>query len=262
MSNLRCGHCWLGSREATTDRHRARAEPSDAASSSSAAAPIRRRMSAAPEAAAMIAFVRSRWFATGAFGGGPPAGRPAAFRGWDAGATVVASSSAGLAPDSWAAVVAPADVPMTRSASVTSTPASRRPPMTPTSHALPVDPPPPRTNARPRAGSVSSSWRPTCSECVESTIARTLAPGNPAPNTFLSFPTWPSHPNGTRFTGAHSTSPAVWSLRLPRQPMPPTGAVGGLALAGSTVEGTPRHHGRRRRCRPGRRSLRSVATTP
>ena len=48
----------------------------------------------------------------------------------------------------WAAAVDPADVPMIRSASVTSIPASNRPAMTPITQALPADPPPPRTNAR------------------------------------------------------------------------------------------------------------------
>src|SRR5215469_12648221 len=48
----------------------------------------------------------------------------------------------------WAATVDPADVPMTRSASVTSTPASDRPAMRPSSHALPAAPPPARTKAR------------------------------------------------------------------------------------------------------------------
>ena len=40
---------------------------------------------------------------------------------------VAASSSAGVALVIWAAAVDPADVPMIRSASVTSTPASNRP---------------------------------------------------------------------------------------------------------------------------------------
>jgi len=48
----------------------------------------------------------------------------------------------------WAAAVDPADVPMIRSASVTSSPASSRPATTPISHALPADPPPWRTSAR------------------------------------------------------------------------------------------------------------------
>src|SRR4051794_35883263 len=66
---------------------------------------------------------------------------------------MAARSSVGVAPASWAAAVEPADVPMVRSAVVTSSPASKRPAMTPISHALPVDPPPPRTNARsPAAG--------------------------------------------------------------------------------------------------------------
>jgi hypothetical protein len=59
-----------------------------------------------------------------------------------------ASSWAGLALLIWAATVDPADVPMIRSASVTSSPASNRPAMTPISHALPADPPPPKTSAR------------------------------------------------------------------------------------------------------------------
>src|SRR4029077_5757564 len=61
---------------------------------------------------------------------------------------VAANSSVGLAPAIWAAAVEPADVPMVRSAVVTSSPASNRPATTPISHALPVDPPPPRTKAR------------------------------------------------------------------------------------------------------------------
>src|SRR5829696_1328303 len=59
-----------------------------------------------------------------------------------------ASSWVGLALAIWAAAVDPADVPMIRSASVTSNPASNRPAMTPINHAWPADPPPPRTNAR------------------------------------------------------------------------------------------------------------------
>jgi tRNA-Thr(GGU) m(6)t(6)A37 methyltransferase TsaA len=48
--------------------------------------------------------------------------------------------------------VDPAEVPTIRSASVTSSPASSRPAMTPINQALPVDPPPPRTSARSPAG--------------------------------------------------------------------------------------------------------------
>src|SRR3954447_8507192 len=48
----------------------------------------------------------------------------------------------------WAATVDPADVPMMRSASVTSTPASDSPLMRPSSHALPAAPAPARTKAR------------------------------------------------------------------------------------------------------------------
>src|SRR6185436_7649926 len=61
---------------------------------------------------------------------------------------MAASSSVGAVPAIWAAAVDPADVPMTRSASVTSSPPSNSPAITPISHALPVDPPPPRTKAR------------------------------------------------------------------------------------------------------------------
>src|SRR5580700_1646211 len=62
---------------------------------------------------------------------------------------MAAYSSAGRVPlVIWAATVDPADVPMMRSASVTSTPASDRPAMRPSSHALPAAPPPARTKAR------------------------------------------------------------------------------------------------------------------
>src|ERR1035438_2650754 len=61
---------------------------------------------------------------------------------------MLASSWVGAALVIWTAAVDPADVPMIRSASVTSNPASNRPAMTPINHALPADPPPPRTNAR------------------------------------------------------------------------------------------------------------------
>src|SRR5580692_5603614 len=62
---------------------------------------------------------------------------------------MAAYSSAGLFPlVIWAATVDPADVPMMRSAAVTSTPASDRPAMRPSSHALPAAPPPARTRAR------------------------------------------------------------------------------------------------------------------
>src|SRR3954463_9500621 len=61
---------------------------------------------------------------------------------------MAAYSSAGRVPlVIWAATVDPADVPMMRSASVRSTPASDRPAMRPSSHALPAAPPPARTRA-------------------------------------------------------------------------------------------------------------------
>jgi hypothetical protein len=65
------------------------------------------------------------------------------------------SSWVGPALVIWAAAVDPADVPMIRSAKVTSKPASNRPAMTPISHALPADPPPPRTNAVPVGAEMS-----------------------------------------------------------------------------------------------------------
>src|SRR5690349_13727130 len=68
--------------------------------------------------------------------------------GEDAWARIAARSSVGRAALIWAATVDPADVPMIRSASVTSAPASNRPARTPISQALPAAPPPPRTNAR------------------------------------------------------------------------------------------------------------------
>src|SRR5580704_9514478 len=62
---------------------------------------------------------------------------------------MAAYSSAGPVPlVIWAATVDPADVPMMRSASVTSIPASDRPAMRPSTHALPAAPPPARTKAR------------------------------------------------------------------------------------------------------------------
>ena len=115
---------------------------------SSAAAPILRRMSAASSAEAMILLVLSRWSATGLIGARPRSDPTGPVRCWGAAARMAASSSVGVAPAIWAAAVEPADVPMVRSAVVTSSPASNRPAMTPISHALPVDPPPPRTNAR------------------------------------------------------------------------------------------------------------------
>ena len=76
---------------------------------------------------------------------------------------MAAYSSAGRVPlVIWAATVDPADVPMTRSASVTSTPASDRPAMRPSSHALPAAPPPARTKARllelPACAAASACW--------------------------------------------------------------------------------------------------------
>src|SRR5215211_209413 len=62
---------------------------------------------------------------------------------------MAAYSSAGRVPlVIWAATVDPADFPMIRSASVRSTPASDRPAMRPSSHALPAAPAPARTKAR------------------------------------------------------------------------------------------------------------------
>src|SRR3954447_17931364 len=143
-----CGQCWLGSRAATVARQCGCLEPSDAAPMSSASAPSLRRMSAASVAAAMISLVLRMWSATEPTGTRPRSDRTWPVGCWGAAARMSASSSAGVALVIWAAAVDPADVPMIRSVSVTSNPASYRPAMTPTNHALPADPPPPRTNAR------------------------------------------------------------------------------------------------------------------
>src|SRR6478735_9922723 len=75
---------------------------------------------------------------------------------------MAAYKSAGPAPlVIWAATVEPAEVPMTRSASVTSMPASTSPAMRPSSQALPAAPPPARTSAR----SVEWPDRPAGSTC-------------------------------------------------------------------------------------------------
>ena len=139
-------------------RHCVCQEPSDAASMSSAAAPILRRMSAAFSAEAMILLVLSMWSATGPVGTRPRSEPTGPVRCWGAAARMAASSSVGVAPAIWAAAVEPADVPMVRSAVVTSSPASNRPAMTPISHALPVDPPPPRTKARSPEERCRCSW--------------------------------------------------------------------------------------------------------
>ena len=153
MSTVRCGQLWLGRRAATVARHCACHEPSDSASMSRAAAPILRRMSAISPLEAMILLILSRWSVTGLFGTRPRSDPTGPGRCWGAAPRVAASSSAGVAPAIWAAAVEPAEVPMVRSAVVTSSPASSRPAMMPISHALPVDPPPPRTSARSRCGS-------------------------------------------------------------------------------------------------------------
>ena len=92
---------------------------------------------------------------TGLVGTRPRSAPAGPVRGGGAAARTSAKSSAGSALVIWAAAVDPADVPMIRSASVTSIPAAQRPATTPISHALPVDPPPPRTNARPLGRSAS-----------------------------------------------------------------------------------------------------------
>src|SRR4051794_8880750 len=58
------------------------------------------------------------------------------------------SSAGGVPLVTWAATVEPADVPIMRSAPVTSTPACARPAIRPSSQALPAAPPPARTRAR------------------------------------------------------------------------------------------------------------------
>src|ERR1700761_2491866 len=105
-------------------------------------------MSAASSAAAMIRLVISMWFAMGRMGTGPAPDRAGPVRCWGAAGRMPASSSAGGELVIWAAAVDPADVPMIRSAPVTSSPASDRPAMTPIPQALPAEPPPWRTSAR------------------------------------------------------------------------------------------------------------------
>ncbi len=108
-----------------------------------------------------------------AFGARPPPAPAGPVRGRGAAARMLASSSAGWVPlVIWAAAVDPADVPMIRSASVTSSPASNRPAMTPISHALPADPPPPRTSAR----SPAARERPEASACWPA-LGRSPCPG-------------------------------------------------------------------------------------
>src|SRR4051812_11786029 len=120
-------------------------------------------MSAASSAAAMIAPVLSMRSDAAPFRPRPRSDRSGPVGGWGAAARMSASSSLGwISLVIWAAAVEPADVPMVRSASVTSNPASNRPAMTPISHALPVDPAPPRTKARlpaARARLMASTWR-------------------------------------------------------------------------------------------------------
>ncbi len=111
----------------------------------------------------MISLVLRIWSATGPMGTRPPSDPTGPVRCWGAAERMSASSRVGLALVIWAAAVDPADVPMIKSASVTSNPASNRPAMTPINHALPADPPPPRTNAR------SSATR---SRVVASTCSR------------------------------------------------------------------------------------------
>ena len=86
----------------------------------------------------MIAYSFARWSFIGRLGPPVRAGT---------GAMDAANSSGGAARASWAAAVEPADVPIVRSAEVTSRPASKSPATMPINQALPVDPPPPRTRA-------------------------------------------------------------------------------------------------------------------
>ena len=109
----------------------------------------------------MIRLVLSIWSATGPEGTRWPPDPAGPAPAGGAAARMAASSSAGTALVIWAAAVYPADVPMIRSLSVTSSPASNRPAMTPINHALPVDPPPPRTSARSPAARIRLV-APTC----------------------------------------------------------------------------------------------------
>src|SRR6476659_6781038 len=94
-------------------------------------------MSAASLAEAMILLILSMWSATGLIGTRPRSDPTGPVPCWGPAARTAASSSVGVAPAIWAAAVEPADVPMVRSAVVTSNPASNSPALTPISHALP-----------------------------------------------------------------------------------------------------------------------------
>ncbi len=157
MSSARSGQSWWGRRAATVVRHPACADGSDDTGVPRAHAPILRRMSAASVAAAMMALVVSMWFVAGLVAAAPGSDPGGRVRSGGVASRTAASSSAGVAPVTCAAAVDPAEVPMMRSAAVTSSPASQRPAMTPISHALPADPPPPRTNAVPEGCSLSSA---------------------------------------------------------------------------------------------------------
>jgi hypothetical protein len=108
-----------------------------------------------------MSLVISIWFATGTFETGARADPTGPVRRCGTVARMLERSSIGGVPlVIWAPAVDPAEVPMIRSASVTSNPAAKRPAMTPISQALPADPPPWRTNARaPAAGAVKVKRR-------------------------------------------------------------------------------------------------------
>ena len=128
------------------DLHRALSSLPQAPGRSSAAAAILRRMSPGPEEAELMDLMRDSWSGTrGA--AGAVAGRGAAAGG--AGASMTAwYSSAGVEPTSWAAAVAPAEVPTVNCGALTSRPSEASPASTPISQAFPVAPPPPSTRAR------------------------------------------------------------------------------------------------------------------
>ncbi|MET1057994.1 MAG: hypothetical protein ABWX84_00220, partial [Nocardioides sp.] len=90
-------------------------------------------MSAASSAEAVTVLALSIWPAAARVGARPGSDPPVPVRARGAAARMAASRSAGVAPATWAAAVEPADVPIVRSAVVTSSPASNRPAMTPIS---------------------------------------------------------------------------------------------------------------------------------
>ena len=91
-----------------------------------------------------------------------------------AGSTCRASNSATGTPlPTWAATVAPAEVPSRKSAAATSAPASASAASTPVSQAMPASPPPPSTRARPVIVCSSQRLTPTSTGSTASSTPNT-----------------------------------------------------------------------------------------